>query len=47
MITGFVLAEIPDNVKDYTQTSAKYALENYGGGLASAVTASPKNQANS
>ena len=35
MMFGFVLAELPANVRDYTQTDAKYAMENYGGSLAS------------
>ena len=36
-LLGLIAAEIPMNVKDYTQTSAKYSLESYGGGLAAQV----------
>ena len=41
LLFGFVLAEVPANIKDYTQTDARYALENYGAGLASDVTLPP------
>lgn len=34
MLFGFVLAEVPEDIKDYTQTSARYDVDNYGGGWA-------------
>ena len=34
MFLGFLAAEIPGNVKDYTQTAAKYSLDSYGGSIA-------------
>ena len=38
LIAGFVVAEVPNDVKDYTQTDARYSLESYGGDLAATPT---------